>query len=977
MSLISQAGRGRCVVAAALLAAGAGAFFVGLARRSHSDRSTIVTAAQALRGRDFDRAEALARDVLADHPDDAAALLLAGEAASRAGRFEAAAEYYGRLPESDDPRVLFGHVAAADMQLRLVQFDQAEATLLRVLSRAPAHAAASLRLAYLLSIEGRRSEAAPHWLAVLRAGQVLAVSQLGMLADPAGPLELPAEMGTRKKEADCGTLLARACLAIDNHRLDVAEQLLGKVIELRPALLEPHVRLGELLLATSPDRFVVWRAGLPRGAEEEPRVWAASGQWLQSHGNPKAAMRCFWEAARRNPNLPTANYHLAQLLNAAGKSELAAPFAERARQLDSLAGLLARVSKAPDDATAVLRCAAALEQLGRLWEAWGWCQAARQANPAVPEAEAMLVRIGRLLKPDMPRTIDAANPSLSIALSSTALPDWKTLPRPALAISRQQRPSPVAFDDVSNEAGLNFQYYNGHDPKLKGMRPFEFGGGGVAVLDYDADGWPDLYFTQGCAWPPQDGQCDHLDQLFRNSADGRFTKVTAPAGLVEDRFSQGATVGDFNCDGFDDLYVANVGENRLFMNNGDGTFSDVTKVAGLAPPAWTASCLLADVNGDGLADIYDVNYLMGDDLYRHVCHSEGKPRACLPSLFLPEPDALLLNRGNGSFGKAKPGSGLEVPGGNGLGIVAADFDGSGRLSLFVANDQDANFFFVNQTAAAGSPLRLLEQGVLRGLAFDGLGRAQACMGVAAGDADGDQQLDLFVTNYYRESNTLYLAREGGLYVDASVESGLSAPSYNMLGFGTQFLDAQLDGLADLVVANGHLEDLSDEGIPFAMRPQFFQNRGGGKFVEVADAGDYFQRLLRGRGLARLDFNRDGRDDFVVSHLDSPAALVANHTRHAGHFLALRLHGTRSARDAIGARVTLSTGSRRWAGQLTAGDGYMASNQRQIIFGLGDSLVAEEIVVEWPSGLRQRWAEVPADGELILIEGRDEMARLPR
>jgi hypothetical protein len=251
------------------------------------------------------------------------------------------------------------------------------------------------------------------------------------------------------------------------------------------------------------------------------------------------------------------------------------------------------------------------------------------------------------------------------------------------------------------------------------------------------------------------------------------------------------------------------------------------------------------------------------------------------------------------------------------------------------------------------------------------------MGVAAGDADGDGKLDLYVTNFYAEPNTLYLQGSGGMFVDATSVSGLRAPSYRMLGFGTQFIDGELDGELDLVVTNGHIEDLSYQQGPYHMPPQYFRGLGAGKFAELppAELGEFFQGKYLGRGLARLDWNRDGREDFVVSHLGAPAALVANIAADTGHYLAVQLRGVKSARDAIGATVTIVAGGRRRTQWLTAGDGYQASNQRQLVFGLGPQTRVEKLLVRWPSGSRQEFADLAADQELILVEGSPRLTRL--
>jgi hypothetical protein len=264
------------------------------------------------------------------------------------------------------------------------------------------------------------------------------------------------------------------------------------------------------------------------------------------------------------------------------------------------------------------------------------------------------------------------------------------------------------------------------------------------------------------------------------------------------------------------------------------------------------------------------------------------------------------------------------------------------------------------------------------LAYDADGKALACMGVAAGDADGDGRLDLFVTNYYEESNTLYLQGSSGTFIDATTASGLRAPSYRMLGFGTQFIDGELDGYPDLIVTNGHVEDLSERQVPYKMPPQYFRGLGGGKFAELpaAELGEFFEGKYLGRGLARLDWNRDGREDFVISHLDAPTALVANVSPETGHYLAVQLRGVRSSRDAIGAEVAIEAAGRRRTQWLTAGDGYQASNQRQLAFGLGAEERVQKLHVRWPSGLRQEFNDLAADQVLILVEGSPRVTRLP-
>jgi hypothetical protein len=537
-------------------------------------------------------------------------------------------------------------------------------------------------------------------------------------------------------------------------------------------------------------------------------------------------------------------------------------------------------------------------------------------------------------------------------------------------------------------AGIDFQYFNSADPTTPGARMYEFTGGGVGVLDFDLDGRPDLYFPQGCRWPPEPSQTEYVDRLYRNVGNG-FRDVTISARIVEPSFSQGVACGDFDDDGFQDVYVANIGGNRLFHNRGDGTFADVTDSSGFeaalagsrerdgsSEGGWTTSVMIADLNGDALPDLFDVNYVTGRDVFDRICDHDGTPRVCSPTVFDAAPDRFWLNRGDGTFSDVTRLVGLEAGGGTGLGVVAADFDGSGRLSLFVANDARPNHFFRNVSEPGVALPRFEESAASMGLATDREGASQACMGIAAGDANGDGRLDLFVTNYADEPNALYEQQADGTFTEMSRESGLARPSIELLGFGTQFLDGDGDGRKDLIVTNGHVDDFRFKGYEYAMPTQVYRNLGGRfELLPAAAVGDYFTSMRRGRGLARLDWNGDGRDDFAVSHLDEPAALLTNTSPGSGGTIAFLLKGTSSARDAIGTVVEVTVAGERHVAQLTAGDGYEASNERVVTIGTGNADFVEEIAVRWSSGRIEKVADLPTRSRWVLIEGWERFLRL--
>ncbi|MBX3444427.1 MAG: CRTAC1 family protein, partial [Planctomyces sp.] len=586
-------------------------------------------------------------------------------------------------------------------------------------------------------------------------------------------------------------------------------------------------------------------------------------------------------------------------------------------------------------------------------------------------------RLRVTLTPDVPQTLPGHNLALAYDLSNYPLPKW------AHSADVDAPPGPssaniLAFAEIAAEAGLICTYDNGHDGSQPGMMVYQSIGGGIAAIDFDRDGRIDVFVPQaGGDWRPGDPPSDRSDHLFRNIGGG-FQDASRWALPPDEGFGFGAAVGDVNGDGFPDVYVANARRNLLLMNQGDGTFLDATDAAGLEREEWTSCGLIADLNGDGLPDLYDVNYCEGDRPFTHLCmRTSGIPRTCIPTEFKAAPDRLLINLGDGRFQEADESAGIIDVDGRGLGVVAADFDGEPGLDLYIANDMTANFLFLNRTASPGGPPKFEERGVIAGAAYDADGRSQASMGIAADDCDGDGLLDLFVTHFFNESNTLYRQQAGSFFVDATREARLRAPSMSMLGFGTQFLDVELDGWPDLVVANGHVDDFTERDIPFRMRPQLFRNVDG-EFAEVAgeELGDFFTSEQLGRGLATLDWNGDGRVDFVVSRLGEPVALVENRTPVVGRHFVASFVG-RQERDAISVRIRVTAGGRTLHKQLTAGDGFECSNERRLVFGLGDAAIVDEVHVRWPNGDEQTFSQLPVDREFRFVEGRDRPLELPR
>ena len=921
---------------------------------------------------DLAACEGLSRQVLQRDPESRPALLLLAQCLAGRERWDEAEACLRQIP-STGPFSIEARSLTGRLLLEAGRPSAAEAAYREVIRIAPDNDEAHLQLATILANEGRFWEAQQHQLHRLKRGR-FPLTHLFWMAQPTASL---GEAGHERLAAwrqsapdDLAPLIGLARIRRGENKTGEAEELLRQVAAGKPELLDAHVGLGLLFIDSERvAEFLDWHAQLPSTADTHPDIWVARGLAYRRLDQPRAAARCFVKAVRLDPTHRIAVYQAGRSLAALGEQTLAEPFLNRAGLLSQLAVTIELLVDDQSNLRLVRSAAHLTESLGRLWESLGWYHYARALGRQPDWAVTGSARAAKRLSMESPRTVSTENPGQSFDVSDFPLPSFQDLDRGTPAVVEQTE-SVIRFENVAEAAGIEFRYENDHDSAKAAMRMQEFTGGGTAVIDFNGDGWPDLYATQGCHWPPGSDQ-EHTDRLYRNLGDGRFADVTRSAGLLEFGYSQGATVGDFDNDGFPDLYVGNVGANRLFRNNGDGTFADVTEFSGAGGDEWTTSCLIADLNGDTLPDVYAVNYLGSNDVFSRICKDDrGIERSCKPFLFLAAQDRMYLNSGDGRFQDCTEVAGFVVPNGRGLGIVAADLSGSGQLDLFVANDGEPNFLFRNETPQRGEKPRFAEQGVWSGLAYERDGRAQATMGVATGDTNGDGCIDLFVTNYYEDSNILYVQTDQGLFFDRTREAALRDPGFLMLGFGTQFLDADLDGRQDLIVTNGHEGDYSDLGEPFQMPPQFFHNVGSGKFVELSPdtLGPFFCGKYLGRGLAKLDWNRDGREDFVVSHLDAPLALCSNQTENANHSLTVHLRGTRSDRDAIGTQVTITVGDKTLSRSLTAGDGYLASNQRILLFGLGTQSQVDTLTVRWPSGMVDRFSNIAADRELLLREG---------
>ncbi|GIW89081.1 MAG: hypothetical protein KatS3mg108_3405 [Isosphaeraceae bacterium] len=551
-----------------------------------------------------------------------------------------------------------------------------------------------------------------------------------------------------------------------------------------------------------------------------------------------------------------------------------------------------------------------------------------------------------------------------------ARPEVRSVPRTASRAPRSEptpeAASPIRFRDVAAGAGVDLPPFHA---ALGRFRLVETMGSGLALIDADGDGWLDVVVGQGALLPEDKAPEPRPTTLYRNLGGGQFEDVTETAGLRFREFSQGMAVGDYDGDGRDDLFLAGFGRSALYRNLGDGRFADVTDSAGVAGYGWPSSCAFADLDGDGDLDLYVVHYLADTvDAFGRAtvrCNAvEGRVGYCPPQAHRPEADVLYRNNGDGTFTDVSVEAGLASAPAPGLGLAIADLDGDGRLDVFIANDQAPNQAWRNLGG-----LRFEDRASDWGLALGETGETRAGMGVAAGDYDEDGRLDLLVTNFYEEPDTLFRQVAPGLFQPVSAEARLAVPSRTTLSFGTAFLDADSDGRLDLFVANGHINDVRPLGIPYAQPPQLFWNRGGGRFEEVTRAsGEYFVGSYLARAAAVGDLDNDGDVDLIVNHLDRPPAVLLNETPRIGGTLTLRLRAATLSRSPIGARVRVGALGRTIHRDVVAGTSYLASHDPRLHVGLGAARTADWVEVDWPSGRRERWSELPESDAIELVEG---------
>jgi hypothetical protein len=532
--------------------------------------------------------------------------------------------------------------------------------------------------------------------------------------------------------------------------------------------------------------------------------------------------------------------------------------------------------------------------------------------------------------------------------------------------------SQLQFTDVSKNSGVNFMYAGG--PTSKACMT-EQNGGGVALLDFDADGVLDIFLANGATFDqsssPHPSPCN---RLFRANGPFQFTDVTANAGIHHSNFGMGCAAGDYDNDGFVDLFLACYGQNRLWRNNGDGTYTESTEETGVGNETWATSAAFADLDADGLLDLYVVNYVnwLPEEL---PCNPPGHPEInviCSPMTHDGQVDLLYRNVGDGSFEEIGEDAGVAEPEeGKGLAVAIVDFNTDGCLDVYVANDACPNFLYRNL-----GNMKFEEVAVSQGVAFSNDGAAGASMGVAVADYDRNGHPDICVSNFSNQVNDLFVNLGATGFASANSDSGLDNVSRSPLSFGLVFRDFNLDGWPDLFVANGHIWDETpiNKEFKYRMKPHLLFNRQGQRFGNVASqAGTYFASEWVGRAVAAGDMDNDGDSDLVVAHLEAAPAVLRNDSLRGGKSIRFMLVGTKSARQANGARVEVVANGETSVSFVAAGGSFQASHSPVLVVPVGEASVLKSVQVSWPGGQVSQWNGIPVGNSQpdtwMLIEGK--------
>ena len=948
----------------------------------HADRSAtppinreqlILQSEQHAERGELGAASATLRQWLLVDPSDSEVIFRLANLSAAQGNLADGIELLQAIPNDDPEAGLPALGQSADWSMDLKQYTDAERGYLKILEIVPQAAAAHRKLAFLYNRQGRRHEAARHVYHLCRLGNVRqdelhSLIQLSdAMFDP--PTSDPSNQQTAYFPIGPSGIARKQFM--DEQFQQAVETLYPSVAAgQQPASIVAF--FGRACAEAQDDaRFNWWLDTTDAKTREFAEYWAAIGTMLWTQRKPEMATRALLEAIERDPRDFRSIVRLRAALKALGKDDEAELWSERWKTLRSISAENNRVADSqPPNLRAMAKLAELLASIDRNLESVVWRYLAGVYQHAPKQQLQQLQLELRQLVASNNGLPDRDSRLCGMSVDSYPLPpqQWRPETHPSQdgrALPRITQPTAAEFENVAAAIGLSHAYHVASQPQQRGFSVYQSIGGAVGVLDFDLDGHADLYLAQGGADPPQFIGSES-NVLYRNESE-QLVEVTRQAGAIQHRYSTGVTVGDWNQDGFADVAVANIGRNSLWINAGDGTFRHVDFDTDDDNTLLTTSLAMGDLNRDAIPDVFELNYLHDPELSKRPQRNEQGQvvGSLMPADFKPGTDRVILNNGKGipTFSAISDSDNAA----KGLGLILGDFDISPGNEIFVGNDTDPNQLWVRRE----EDHRWVDLAMLRGCAYGFDGVPTASMGIAAADFDRSGSLDFHVTNFQDECVSFYV-REGELFHDRNVRFELAEPSDIVLGFGTQSIDYDNDGRPDLVVTNGHIEQATTIRAPFKQPPQLFSNLGNRfSLVSVDDPSNYWSEMHVGRGLARLDFDRDGKSDLVLTHLGETTAMLLNRTPTTNHWLQLQLVGTHSERNAIGARVDVEVNGKTLSEWIVSGDGFFARNENVLMIGLGADSAPSRVTVHWPGEGKQVFTNVSADRRWLLVQGADQ------
>ena len=949
----------------------------GFPKQHPLDRDAELARAEILlREHDYEGAASTYRRVLLVEPDDFNVLFRLASVEAARGDLQKAVDLLDEIPVDDPSAGLPALGQSAEWCVKLHRYDEAERRYLQLIRRAPQAVPARRQLAQLLNRQGRRQEATVHIHELCRQGNIRHDELQSLITLNEAIYNEPTKLPDNVEEIEPFLPIqpgGGARFSFGEKNFQDVVTILEPIVDAGTAAPAMLALYGRAVAELQDDqRFMRWLSQTNQQTRELGDYWAAVGTFELSQRRFDTATRALAEAIDRNPTDYLSIGRIRQCLSTLGDDDLSKLWADRWLAIRVTAEAHTKiVNSDPLDPDAIAELASLLFHMNRPLEAALW-KSIEAFHRGLPKSEMMRWNAERQKLVATGSGFPSQSDRLcGMELSRYPLPNLD-FPQPESGDSNRSNSNAESamranFRNIAQEIGLNHTYFVASRPQQMQYSIYQTLGGGVAVLDYDMDGAVDLYFAQGGADPPSYAG-EFTNQLFRQ-VDSMLLDVTQVSDTVGMQYTIGVTAGDWNQDGFPDLVISNIGINQLLINNGDGTFSQRDLSDSASTTLVPASVAMADITGDHIPDIIQSVYV--DDAQIGVkppLNESGRViKKVSPGDFEMGTDWLIENDGAGHF-KHRTFDRHERSAHPGLGVIVTDLVDHPGNEVFVGNDLYPNQLWIRDPENGGWS----DAASVLGCAFGFSGLATGSMGLAAGDFDSNGTLDIHVTNFENEHASLFMGEEGA-YRDKNVHYQLAEPSRPLVGFGTQTIDYDNDGDLDLVVTNGHLDDSLDNSSLFKQPAQLFCNLGD-KFqiAEVDDASKYWIENHLGRGLARLDFDRDGANDFVITHIGEPSALLLNKTRNDQHWLQLQLVGKKSERDSIGARIQIRYGGQEKTEWVIAGDGYLSRNEAIVSFGLGNTEIVDEILILWPSGEEQIFHAVAANQRLLVVESQDDL-----